>query len=342
MRKRLLAVTLALPMVCSLGSSFSFALTDEEELGKAMFFDTMFSFNNTQSCSSCHDPLAGFTDPNHTPVSLGADGQSVGGRNAPSAAYAGASPVRHLIKNKQEYVGGMFWDSRADGSTLGDPLAEQALGPPTNSLEMAMESEAAVVQVLADNYAEEFASVYNFTDFENSVDEAYALFGRAIAAYERSVEVSRFSSPYDRGELTNLELAGEELFRRHCATCHTMAGSPASRSMFTSYGYANIGLPANTPEVPGGDLGLGAVVNDVNQNGKFKIPTLRNVAMTPPYGHNGYFTHLNEMVRFMNDHDDAIYPPDIGVNVSPLIGNMGMTEKQVRSVIAFLQALTDE
>lgn len=112
--------------------------------------DKDLSWESTQSCATCHHKSAGFADPTnaadpyHTMVSLGDDGVSKGGRNAPTSAYCNFSPV--LNKNDaDQWIGGMFWDGRATGDTLGDPLAEQAQGPPLNEVEMNMPSVEAVV-----------------------------------------------------------------------------------------------------------------------------------------------------------------------------------------------------
>ncbi len=342
-------------LVCTLWAQ---ELTPLESLGKAMYKDTAFSYNNTQSCQSCHHPAVGFVDPDNTrdpqnsPVSVGADGISVGGRNAPSAAYAGFSP--QLTKGADgEYVGGMFWDGRATGYTLGDPLAEQAQGPPLNPVEMAMPDKAAVVAaVAASEYADLFLSVFEMQDFDD-VDAAYDNIGRAIAAYERSHSVQRFNSRFDRGRLTVTEQSGGELFKANCAACHPDTPQEGNQAvLFTTYGYANVGLPAN-PLLAGNsvDYGLGGFlesdyfgegrINDPNfadHYGKFKIPTLRNVAATAPYGHNGVFATLTDMVAHLNQRT-AI--PEVDRNISEQVGDMGLDEAQIADIVAFLRTLSD-
>ena len=347
MKKRLLACGLAVTLGCLANTSLAVDLTPEEQLGKAMYEDKNFSFNQMQSCKSCHDEATGFADPDNafdpdnSVVSTGADGFSEGGRNAPTAAYAGYSPVRYKMKRTGEYFGGLFWDSRADGSQLGDPLAEQAQGPPLNQMEMKMPDIASIVEVIKDNYADEFKIVYDFESFEQE-DETYNLFARAIAAYERSPEVLKFNSRFDRKQLTPVERYGQSQFKKHCNSCHFMGRSRGDGPLFTSFGYANIGIPKN-PLIAGDepDLGLGAVVGEKAQEGKFKIPTLRNVEKTPPYGHNGYFPTLKDVVNFKNSRDSMGLTPDVADNVSNAIGNLGMTEAQVDAVVQFLLTLTD-
>ncbi len=336
-----------------------------QRLGKIMYQDLDFSFNSTQSCLSCHHHMAGFADPDNardpyvSVVSIGADGVSKGGRNAPTAAYAGYSPVLSWDESRNGYVGGMFWDGRATGMILGDPLAEQAQGPPLNPVEMNMPSKEAVVQVVRDSsYAALFRQVFG-TDSLDDTDAAYDNIGRAIAAYERSVEVQKFSSPFDQGNLTAKQQSGLALFEQNCAKCHTAEpASPATPALFTAYTYENLGLPAN-PLLEGNpvDLGLGGFLeSDFNlpapligdaqyaaQYGKFKVPTLRNVAVTPPYGHNGVFPTLRDAVDFHNTRDNGLWPaPEVSQNMNTTdVGNMGLTEAQVDDILAFLATLTD-
>lgn len=348
MKKRILACGLAVTLGCLANTSLAVDLTPEEQLGKAMYEDIAFSFNQTQSCQTCHHEQSGFADPTNasdpynTAVSTGADGVSKGGRNAPSAAYAGYSPVRYKTRGTGEYFGGLFWDSRADGSQLGDPLAEQAQGPPLNPVEMAMPDKESIIVVIKDNYAVRFKEVYGFDAFDQ-IDETYNLFAKAIAAYERSPDVLKFNSRFDRQQLTPVEEYGQSQFKMHCNSCHFMGRSRGHGPLFTSFGYANIGIPENTL-VTGDehDLGLGAVVGEKAQEGKFKIPTLRNVERTAPYGHNGYFPTLKDVVNFKNSRNSMGLTPDVADNVTNAIGNLGMTEAQVDAVVQFLLTLTDQ
>ena len=321
--------------------------SDIERLGMRLYNDKDLSFNSTQSCRNCHHHFAGFADitnhvsPEVNMVSTGADGVSKGGRNAPSAAYAGFSPP--LSDESGQYIGGLFWDGRADGSVLGDPLAEQAQGPPLNPVEMNMPSKEAIIQVIRDSaYVSLWNRVFGAGSL-NNVDAAYDNFGEAIAAYERSADVTKFSSKYDtaRDQFTDAENRGMALFENHCAACHsTTAAFGAPEALFTNYAYANIGVPTNAAVLDEADPGLGAIVNDPNQNGKFKIPTLRNIAMTAPYSHNGYFPTLVEMVEFINDRSG--YTPDVDQNIDPSVGSLGLSAEEINDIVAFLATLTDE
>ena len=361
MNKRFACSSLLLVTTTFASQLFAAGLTQMEQLGKIMYQDKDFSYNRTQSCQTCHHHVAGFADPTNmrdpasTVVSLGADGVSKGGRNAPSSAYAGFSPGLH--KNEAgEYVGGMFWDGRATGlsTNLADPLAEQAQGPPLNPVEMNMPDKDAVVQVVRDSsYARLFRKVFGSTSLDN-VDTAWDNIAKAIAQYERSPEVQPFSSRFDSDQLSAQERRGKDLFAANCAKCHAIdTVADAKGPVFTNYTYANIGLPANTDDnVPGGDLGLGGFLasdeapdefkgDAVSQGGKFKVPTLRNIALTAPYGHNGYFATLREMVVFKNTRDTAGWAPDVAENMTSEIGNLGLTDGQVDDLVAFLMTLTD-
>lgn len=323
-------------------------LSDMELLGRHLYKDKNLSYNGTQSCQVCHHPFAGFADlhnandPENSVVSLGADGESLGGRNAPVSAYAGFSPK--LQKIDDEWVGGMFWDGRADGSSnLADPLAEQAQGPPLNPVEMNMPDKEAVVQAIQDStYANLFNKLFGPNAFAD-VDTAYDNFSIAVAAYERSIEVTSFSSKFDKapGDMTPAEKNGRILFSTHCAACHSdTADFGAPEPLFTNYQYANIGVPANPLlDFVSQDLGLGVTTNDSLQEGKFKIPTLRNIALSAPYSHNGSFATLTDMVSFIND--SSAFTPDVGWNIDDSVGNLGLSDAQMADLVAFLQTLTD-
>lgn len=348
------------------GSVSAVQLTVEEEMGRHVYQDKGLSLNRTQSCATCHHRTAGFADPTNSRdpynimVSLGDDGTSKGGRNAPTSAYCGFSPILYQVNG--EYFGGMFWDGRKTGEVLGDPLAEQAQGPPLNPVEMNLASAGdAVIRVSQSNYAHLFITYFgaNFFDVlgndatpdgyrDKKVDAAYADIARMVAAYERSSEITAFTSKFDTGTLTAQELKGQDLFKTNCSSCHTdtvVGNEPAP--LFTNYSYVNVGVPVNTRllTVPGTvydgyDLGLGPIVNDEAQNGKFKVPTLRNITMTAPYSHNGYFTTLKEMISFMNDRGELV--PEVDQNVTTATGNMGLSGQDIDDIYAFLNTLTDK
>ena len=228
------------------------------------------------------------------------------------------------------WIGGAFWDGRATGWTDGKPLIEQAKGPFLNPGEMNNASEWQVVRdVKRSSYAWLFKAVYGWDAFAD-VDKAYHNIADAIAAFERSSLVNTYSSrydTYDRGAtwaLTKQEKTGLALFngKAGCNQCHPSTGSAAGKALFTDFSYDNLGLPANPDftEPPLGfdavpDVGLGGFLRSAAggqteevaalSDGAFKVPTLRNVGKTAPYGHNGVFMTLKEIVRFYNTRDVA-------------------------------------
>lgn len=354
--KKILSYTALLAFTFGVPNVFAAGLSDMEQLGKTLYRSTELSWDRTQSCHTCHHQKAGFADPtnaNHpdtTFVSLGDNLVDKGGRNAPTAAYCGYSPI--LAQNADgNWQGGMFWDGRATGNTLGDPLAEQAQGPPLNPVEMNMpDLETIIARIEDSNIAPLFKSVFGADAFADA-SLAYDNLAKAIASYERSTEISPFSSRFDSGDLTAQELDGFALFQSNCATCHSTAtqeGVPGA--LFTNYQYVNIGVPVNTALLadPGSvydgyDLGLGYVVE--GENGKFKVPTLRNIAGTAPYSHNGNFATLEEMISFHNSRDvaEANWPaPEVSENLNTTdVGDMGLTSAEIADLVAFLGSLSD-
>ena len=336
-------------------------LTDKEKLGKLLFFETSLSTPEGQDCSNCHKPERAFADPETgLPVSRGAIDGRYGNRNDMPAAYALFVPPLHYDTVQDVWVGGLFWDGRANS------LEEQAMGPPLNPLEMANPDTSTILEKLkALEYAIMFTEIYG-PDALNDGPIAFAYMADAIAAYERTAEFSPFDSKYDhflRGEaeLTEQEMRGFGLFvselKGNCAACHpntpTLDGTPP---LFTDFTYDNLGVPKNPenpfytlpPELnPDGfdfvDLGLGITVNDPAENGKFRVPTLRNIALTPPYLHNGVFKTLFEVVAFYNTRDVAPWPPpEVAENVnSEEMGDLGLTNQEMEDIVAFLLTLTD-
>ncbi len=384
------------------------ALNDTEQLGKNIFIDKGLSINKNQACATCHSPHVGFTGPDSIINVLGSvyegsvDGR-FGNRKPPAAAYAGDSPV--LNNSTGIWIGGMFWDGRATGWTLGDPLAEQAKGPFLNPMEQGLPDSACVVyRVIKSDYGDLYKQVWDNDSFSvewpkdinktcskepgkvnlssedrNITDTAYNNIARSIAAYERSTEVSPFSSKYDyylkgNATLTKKEMRGLELFNNsttaRCANCHVPP-------LFTDFSYHNLGIPKN-PMNPfyyeyrwngmgGGidwiDYGLGEFLNttqysedSAQNNGKHKVPTLRNVDKKPyksfikAYGHNGYFKSFQEIVHFYNTRDvpragwkGNLWPPaEVSVNVNKVeLGNLSLTPQDESDIVAFLKTLSD-
>jgi cytochrome c peroxidase len=194
--KRWLCVAVFVLLTASAGIVTA-QLSPEEELGKKLFFDIDLSTPPGESCAACHDPAVGYTGPdsninNHGAVYEGAFDGRFGNRKPPSAAYAGGSLN---LTHQAPFKGGMFWDGRATGWILGDPLAEQAQGPFLNPLEQNNPNANVVVgKVLGSSYKNLFKTVCGK---KCDVNKYYECIGRSIAAYERSTEVSSFTSRYD-------------------------------------------------------------------------------------------------------------------------------------------------
>jgi len=254
-------------------------LKPKEELGKRLFFDKNLSMPAGQECAVCHHPAVGWTGPDETVnktsgVYEGAVKGRFGNRKPPASSYAGGSPVLHKDK-EGNFVGGMFWDGRATGETLGDPLAEQAMGPFLNPLEQNMpDKKAIVLAVKASDYAALFEKVWGpgSLDAEKNADKAYVQIARSIAAFERSAEANPYSSKFDdfwraaRAKdlaiqtidesnlktfaglgLSDAEIRGLALFntRGKCAQCHVLNPENGRPPVFTDYTYDNLGVPRN-------------------------------------------------------------------------------------------------
>jgi cytochrome c peroxidase len=267
--KFVLVAAASLLLVASVSLVFAQELTPMEQLGKSLFFDNI-SKPDWVSCATCHAPQVGFTGPVaginiHGAVYRGAVPQRFGNRKPPSAAYATFSPIFHYDAEEGLFIGGNFWDGRATGETLGNPSAEQALGPFLNPVEQNNPSKQAVLeQVAASKYAYLWEQVWDepisYANPED-IDKNYDRIGLSIAAYEASREVNQFSSKYDyylagEAELTEQEAAGLELFegKAMCSACHPSSEDlPGAPVLFTDFSYDNLGVPKN-PENPFYDM----------------------------------------------------------------------------------------
>ncbi len=401
-------VVLALSVAAGgMGQKRPASLSPLEELGKRLFFDINLSSPVGQDCGVCHAPNVGMTGPDEDinkkgAVYEGAMSGRFGNRKPPAAAYAGDSPVLHVDK-EGNFVGGMFWDGRATGETLGDPLAEQAMGPFLNPLEQNMpDKKRIILQVRKAGYAKLFEDVWGkgSLDATGDVDVAFERIARSIAAYERSSEVNPFSSKFDGfwrkaqaagldvesiddvswkkyGDmgLDEVELKGLVLFngKGMCSACHVLTSVDGKPPLFTDFTYDNLGIPRNPDNPfykmqkewnPQGekwvDEGLGGYLKGTKKYaeyaavnvGKHKVPTLRNVALSPrpdfvkAFMHNGYFKGLKDVVHFYNARDVASekWPaPEISTNVNvDEMGDLGLTGEEEDAIVAFMKTLSDK
>lgn len=362
------------------------AFTTEIELGENLFFDKNLSFNRTQACATCHDPERAFTDSRldddglSPAFSLGDDGFSRASRNAPTAAYASNTPVfqfgSHPRFNSQQpdyegYIGGQFLDGRAAD------LKAQAAGPPLGPLEMGMPDKASVIDRLMENaeYVVSFQALFGNNIFDD-IEAAYAAMAQSIAAFEQTDLFSSFDSKYDKSLTGDYlyapgsnEALGRALFFSqqftNCATCHQLKPNGRSGEMFTSHEYHNIGTPVNEAariaaaiSLENLDQGLFANpnVDDLAELGKYKVPTLRNVAVTGPYMNNGVFRKLDTVIRFYDKFlagSDNLINPETGspwreppfpdtVSRVELEDGRRLDEQDIVALVCFLRTLTDE
>lgn len=352
-------------------------LSQKQHLGRQLFFDTNLSEPAGQACSTCHDPSMAFTDMDKTsPTSKGAVSGLHGNRNTPTAMYSAFAPVFHFDQNDGLYIGGQFLDGRAS------TLADQAKGPFINPVEMANPTAETVVNKVRNaSYAPIFNTVYG-ADALSDPQLAYNRIADAIAAFEESPVLNRFTSKYDfylrdKATLTKQEKRGLKIFeaanKGNCAACHPNRPVDGVPPLFTDHSYDNLGIPKNpdnlfyqmsSPFNPDGayfvDLGLGASLNMPDEDGKFKVPTLRNVAVTAPYMHNGYFKTLRSTVEFYSNRDikqqcpndltseanalkQSCWPtPEVQNNVNHTeLGALNLKAQDIDDLVAFLKTLTD-
>ena len=370
--------------LCSLANT-SFALEkaprvmpqngiDKALLGQILFFDTALSLHGSQNCSTCHSPDTAFVDLRDNSaqrmVSQGDNPALFGTRNSPTMLYAKYSPEFHYDTEQQAYIGGQFWDGRAKN------LAEQAGQPPLNPVEMGMPDKRSVAERLAltPMYQQLLTQHYGSSVWE-SVDSVYAAMEDALAVFQQEMGLlAPFDSKYDkylRGEyrLTQQEERGKNLFfdrtSTNCASCHQLQSAAHQEETFTNYHYHNIGVPKNPRLIAHNqldenfvDLGLfeNPMVNgDEQQKGKFKVPTLRNVAVTAPYMHNGVFNELRTVLLFLDHYNnpkrthnpetnEAWAEPEYAdtVNHQELKSGKALSDEDIDALLAFLKLLTDE
>lgn len=279
-------------------------------LGKQLFFDPRLSIDNTLSCNSCHDVTGSGTD--NRAVSVGVGGQ-LGKRSAPTIWNA-------------VFLSAQFWDGRAPS------LEEQAKGPILNPIEMGMPHKEATVERIREipAYREQFAAVFGGKD-PITMDNI----AKAIAAYERTLITP--NSPFDRylrGSKTAMSedaVAGMHEFERlGCNRCHTGPAFAGPADMPTGDAFV-AWFPAFASRYDQEfhlkeDLGRNELVNPRPFTGRWRVPTLRNIALTAPYFHNGSVNTLDQAVRVM----------------AKVQLNRDLDEHQVAILVAFLNSLTGE
>jgi cytochrome c peroxidase len=272
-------------------------------LGKALFFDPRLSGSDWISCASCHNPALGWSDA--LPTGIG-DGMKRLTRNTPTIVNVG-------------FATQLMWDGRAPN------LEEQALGPIAAGEEMNQDIPGLVKKLSQlDGYVTLFEKAYPGEGINDKT------IGKALAAYQRTVVSTE--SPFDRwrkGDPKAVSASakrGFDLFtgKANCATCHEGFN-------FTDNGFHNIGLkPAGNTA----DLGRFGQRKVISMRGAFKTPTLRDIALTAPYMHNGMYRTLEEVV----EHYDR--GGDVQDNLSPEMKPLNLTEQEKADLVAFMKTLT--
>lgn len=277
---------------------------DKVELGKLLYFDKRLSSDNTVSCASCHDPAKGWS--NGERFATGVGGQK-GGRSAPTIINAG-------------YQYFQFWDGRAK------QLEGQALGPIANPIEMNLPLDKMVAKLKGiKGYRDWFQKV-----FEGEITEDRV--AKAIATFERTIVSG--NSPYDqfkagkKDALSESAQRGMKLFfnKGHCSACHVGPN-------FSDGAFHNVGIGADDPKKPKDD-GRFAVTKLGGDRASFRTPTLREIARTAPYMHDGSLATLKDVVKYYNRGgnanewlDEEIFP-------------LKLTDMEVDDLVEFLKALS--
>ena len=316
---------------------------EKVELGRLLFWDPILSGNRQVACATCHHPQFGYAE--NLDLSIGVDGAGLGD----ARRFVAADPIPFVKRNSQTILntafngiglqGGydpatapMFWDVRARG------LEAQALLPILTFEEMrghAYAEEDAVATVVARLAAiPEYRSLFAGA-FEAEAPVSAENLGKALAAFQRSLIAN--NSPYDRymrGEadaMTPLQVRGMRQFQREgCINCH-------NGPMFSDYQLHVLGIRDNR-KLQASDAG------GVDEPYAFRTPSLRNLAYTAPYMHNGLFPTLEDVVEFYDDVGDR---DERNANlqrsqIDPLTRTLDDPDDHERELIAFLDALNDE
>ena len=290
-------------------------------LGRQLFYETALSIDHTVACASCHRQELAFTD---------GRAHALGVNQTPTARSAMS-------------LGNLLWENKLNWDGAATRLEDQARLPIENPVEMHQSLAAGVARL---QQLPAYPALFRKAFGSSTITERNTL--QALAQFERTLISS--DSRYDRfrrGDRTALsafEVQGLQLFSTHpnglirggnCGDCH-------SGDLQTNHTFANNALDATLT-----DLGLGAITGKPTDNGKFRVPSLRNIALTAPYMHDGRFATLEEVVRHYNEHLALTSP-----NIDPLLLNttndprqqsftLDLTPTEIAQVVAFMRTLTD-
>jgi len=317
-------------------------------LGDKLFHDTRFSATGEVSCATCHDAEKGFTDsPLKTSEGIN---KLTGTRNAPTVANAA-------------YNASQFWDGRSPS------LEEQSLHPFVNPIEMGLADHQPIITLVNSDreYVEAFGTVFGTPPGQISMDEVT----KAIGAFERTLVFG--DSPFDRyyfggdkSAMSDSAVSGFQVFlgQGRCVSCHTIEQDVA---IFTDHKFHNVGVGINQvqDQVPAfvtaylearakgaevdilvlsdprsSELGRFAVDESFNSLGSFKTPTMRNVAATAPYMHDGSIETLREVVVHYNNGGATNAADRVNDFLSSGIRPLNLSDQQIDDLVAFMEALT--
>ncbi|MCH1508928.1 MAG: c-type cytochrome [Akkermansiaceae bacterium] len=318
-------------------------------IGRKIFMDTSLSQPVGQGCVSCHDPKAAFADARR--VSPGAVNGRKGRRNAPTLMYAALIPpiaAEDFYDEEGELIyvleGGLFLDGRAHDQF------EQVLMPFFNKDEMNLSGPADLAaRIRKSEYASDFKKLVGGKVWGNDgklVDQVY----HSLVAFLREPMFRPFNARIDdfwKGDvkaLNDSELRGLALFQSKagCAQCHPLGVGTWPEPLLSDFGYDNLGAPS----IGGKDPGLGGVSGRKNEMGQFRSPTLRNIALTAPYLHNGSIKTLKEVMEFYNKRD--VEPKRWGKTDFPEtvnhddMGDLKLTDQEVDDLVALMHTFTDK
>lgn len=330
MKKLLILATLIILLSCSMKKGTSLN-AERQELGHYLFFDTRLSLNNTKSCASCHNPAFAFSDGYRT--SATALGENVL-HNAPSL-------INSVYLKKYDWA-------HPNATDFITQIKRPLYG--NHPVELGLDKHITELQ-------EQFSkdSLYTIL-FKKAFPNAATLFTKeqietAIVEYEKTLESQQ--SQFDKEELTPNQYNGLRLFaskKLNCVVCHPPPHfTLATKTENIDSIYANIGLYNinNTSQYPTNDDGLSSFTHKQKDNGKFKIPSLRNIMLTAPYMHDGSMATINEVIDMYARGGRSIMVGEnkgdgkLNKNKHPLIKGFEITTKEKQDLIEFLTSLTD-
>jgi cytochrome c peroxidase len=309
MKKAIILSTIVIAIISIQASVMHKEPSDKAELGELLFFDSILSKDRTVSCASCHRPAYAFADT--SAVSIGVKGRK-GVRNTPTA-------MNVLLHQT------FFWDGRAKS------LEEQALAPIENPVEMNLPLDQAIARLKKNKkYSAYFKKIFGTEPTRENL-------GAAIAAFERTLETS--DSPFDNWKFSDDPNAVSEEVKRgfvlfngkgKCVLCHFGADLTANE-------FRNIGLFDGKQLNDSGHMVVSGKRDDI---GKFKTPSLRNVAITAPYMHNGMLKTLDDVIEFYNHTEKIVANP---INKDTILAKpLDLTPQEKHDLKEFLIALTDK